>query len=409
MATIAYKEGLDNLNTWKNEKLAVADIEAETESLRNRDVWLGAITNVKDQFVLDMKTLQDQLFDMLENIRDAYTNNKLSQLHCNTVYDMRNIISRLIEEMIAYIRGAGNAAGETLSEGVESAQALMEVARDSYEGAVNPGSDLSASEYAITLTKGNGLLIAADSVLDSVVTDSLVDLINSDDVLEAANEEFDEFITELGQIPDWDGERGVWSVNIANSSITPYIQLIADITEMLAKIPILSVRGRDSDRVRVQSLIRGVDKDFKRLKRHNSLVINVLSSYTPYMGSEAGDLMKILSSAGLLSTFATTMSIASLATSIASNFTDQFGDELPNYKNCALGYPDLYADGIILRGSTDLAMNMQDPKLENGFQSELEKSDRDKKTVYLKEEIANVDFDRQFGGPDSNLLGNDVG
>ena len=402
---IVYKEDLETLNTWKKEKLAIAELEAETLALSNKDVWIKAFTDAGEQFIIDMKTLEDQLFDMLENIKDAYVQNKLSQLHCNTIYDMRNIISRLIEEMIAYMRDFGNASAELLSQSVDSAKSLIEVARDTYESATAPGVDLSASEYAASLTSGNGALLAADSILDSTVTDELIDIINADDVLAAEDKEFDDFIKELGLIPDWDGETGVWAVNMPNSSISPYIQLIVDITEMLAKVPVLSVRNKDSDRDRVKSLVNGVRKDFSRLGNHNNLVKSALNLYTPYIGSEAGDLMKILSRAGLLQTFANTMSIGAMVTSLAANFSDQFGNEVPNYDNCSTSYPDLFTDGSILDGSTDKALDVQDPKLEDEFQNTLEESERDKRLMYMKNEIAHADFEKVPDGGDDDLLG----
>jgi len=402
-----YNQRLELLKTWRVEQLESANIEAEYEALKNKDTWIKAITDTGEQFMSDMRTLEDELFNMLENIKNAYVQNRESQLHCNNIYNMRSIITALVKEMISYMRSFGNAAGETLALAVGSAQSLIEVAEDTFTTATDPGFDYSASELAGSLSIGHGTLLAADAILDSAVTDKLTELINSDDILQAENDQFDEFIQELALIPDWDGRTNVWSVNMVNSSISPYIQLIADITEMLTKVPILSVRNRDSDKRRVQSLIKSVTKDFRVLSRHNSLVGNTLSSYTPYMGSEVGDLMRILSNSGLLKTFATTMSIASLVADITANFTDQFGDEFPNFENCSAdgAYPELFTGDLALKGLTNYNLNMQDPKLQNGTQAKWEENSNDRRIPELRDELRFTDYTKQDDGDERNTLG----
>lgn len=404
---LVYNQRLENLKTWKTEQLELANLEAESEALVNKDTWIGAIADTGSQFVDDMRVLGDELLDMLNNIKDAYVQNKESQLYCNNIYDMRNIIIGIVKEMISYLRSTGNAAGKVLAAAISESQSLMEVAEQTYTVATDPGFDYSASELSRSLSIGHGTLLAADAVLDSVVTDKLIELINADDVLQAENDEFDEFIEKLALIPDWNGKTGVWSVDILNSSISPYIQLIADLTEMTAKVPILSVRNRESDRRRVQSLIKGVKKDFAVLRRHNSFVANTLSSYTPYIGSEAGDLMKILASSGLLKNFATAMSITSLVTDIVSNFSDNFGDEFPNYENCTASdaYPELFVNPAILKGMTNNNLNMQDPKLQNQTQAKWENNNNDKKVPEIRDELKHTDYTKLDNNDETQVLG----
>lgn len=391
--TFKYKERLSNLETWKEERLLAADVEAQTEALANKDVWISAVTSVRNQFVIDMKTLEDELFDMLENIKDAFIQYESSRLHCNTIFNIRGIISTLVEEMVAYMRRFGNAAVGPLVSSLETADSYMEVARDRYQDATDPRTNLSSVEYVKELSIGHGSLITAESIIDATVSDGLIDLINQDDVLSAEDAEFDEFIRQLSLIPDWDGETNVWAVDPANASISPYIQLIANITEMLAKTPILSVRNRDSDRSRVNSLMNGVKNDFKTLRRHNSRVMNVLTSYTPYIGSEAGDLMKLLSRAGLLKTFSTTMSLSTLVTTLLSNYETTIGNEFPTYKNCSESYPELFSDEATLGGAVDNKINARDPKLEDEYQARLEGSDLERRIMKSREKLAIEDYE----------------
>ncbi len=404
---IKYNERLELLNTWKKEKLAAAELAAETETMTNSSTWAKAFSDLGDQFSSDMQLLVGQLEEMLGNIKDAYIQNKLSQLHCNTIYDIRNLIRNLVKQMIAYMRGFGNVAGEGLANSFESAQFLVESSRDKYQAHTNPGFEWSSFEMSSALNSGHITLIAANAILESTVTDSLIDLINSDDVLKSEDEQFDNFLEELRKIKDWDGAIGVWSVDIAHGSVSPYIQLIADITEMLAKVPIMSVRNRASDRRRVKSIINTVRNDFRVLRRHNGVVANTLSSYTPYMGSEAGNLMKLLAGAGLLESFASTMSIAALVTDLASNWRDNFGDEWPTLESCSApgAYPELFTDDSISRGASENFLNMPDPKLSNETQDKIEDNDNDKEVRHVAKEVRDTNFTDLDNGDDGNLKG----
>jgi hypothetical protein len=365
---LEYENALDLLELEKKEKLAIAESVAETEAVTNGETYVNAFSDLGSEFSSDMRRLGDCLIELLEHIRDAYKENKKSQLHCNTVYDSRNIITNIVKEMVSFLRNGSNKAANAVIAAVEAAQSGIEIVEENFIEATekfeNPDrGSVSASEMALKVAGGNVLLKTADAGLEASITESLVDLINSDDILQSANKEFDEFAARLFQIPDWDGEVGVWSVALINSSVSPYIGLIADITEAVAKVPILSFTGSEADKKRVSSLIKAVDKRFRVLSRHNGIVAQTLQSYVPYSSSEAGDLKKFLDKAGLLGDFATGMSLTVLAADLATNFKGRLGNEWPSYDNCKTAYPDLFDKDILATAAVEKSANLEDPSV----------------------------------------------
>ena len=404
---LEYQQRLEIIDFLKQEKIEAANIQAQEEALANKQIWEKALLETGEIFIADMQVLEESLYNLLENMKNAYSWNKLSQLYCNNAHDIRNIITFLIKEIIAYIRDFGNATGPELATVFEGAQSLMEVAKDKYEDGTNPGADFTAFELSKLLSMGHASLVAADVTINSSVSDSLIDLINSDDVLASENEEFDEFIQKLERIPDWDGRVGVWAVSMTDSAINPYIKLIADITEMLAKVPILALRNREKDENRINSLFRGVGDKFRVLSRHNSAVANVLSSYTPYYGNEAGDLIKILSSAGLLENFASALSVASLVGDMIANYSLHFGTELPTVSNCKSAYSDLFKDEKTRKGLVSSKKNQVDARLtQNNAQAKFENKELDRINNQEENRSTNYDDLDDKKSTDGNLLGN---
>jgi hypothetical protein len=175
-------------------------------------------------------------------------------------------------------------------------------------------------------------------------------MINADDVLQSANQEFDEFIHKLYNILDWDTKIGVWTVDVLYSATPPCIQLIADAFTLITTVM--------SDKENAYNIITTMESRFRQLFNHNNYVKNVLESYQPYKISEAGDLTRMLSSAGLLDIFAKGLSVANIIENIISNTrAGKFNESIPTLKNCSKYYKDLYGDPAV---AETFVMSMED-------------------------------------------------
>ncbi len=389
-----YGRRLNRITSRRDLKLTNAKTKIEAETLVNSSLWVKAASGVAGQFDYDIGILGNELQALLENIKKASIKNKECQLYCNNIYNIKDIVRTLIRTIISYLRKGSNAAGSALASVIEGSQTLMEIvetdfldASDRYE---KPDKDISASELSITLTAGHTLLIGADSTLEAAVSDSLKNLINSDDLLVSENVELSTFIGKLYQIPDWDGKIGVWSTDIQNASLSPYIQMIADATTTLVKVPALSMTNRDKDRDRVKKIIRDIDSNFNKVKKHNRLVLNTLYEYTPFASSEAGDLKKLLDRAGLLQSFALVMSITTVVTELMVNYDTAFGDEWPTFSSCKDAYPDSFSDPDIAAAAAINERDVPSEKLNLDKQAAVEKSSND--NISLKKEITTADF-----------------
>lgn len=378
---LAYQNEVQNLDNQRKVALSRAEGEAEIEAIKQSSNITNNLKNVIGDFANDMQILQEQLTQLLDNTRDAFLKYKESQVLCGNIYDSRNIIKNIVNQLISLIRAGSNEAGQALSIPIETAQGLMEGVRDDFQDDVDryvaSDSGISSTELSLSVVLGNGGLTAAESLLNTSVTDSLIAIINSDDVLQASDERFEQFLQDLSDIPDWDGDRGVWAVDVVNSATSPYVQLVADCTEALAKIPALAITSKESDKRRISQLIRDVDDGFRTLNRHNRVVDNVLGSYTPYMASEAGDIKAILASAGLLRNFALAMSITTLAADILSTTKGELGDEFPTYQRCKDAYPDLFDNLDLAVSSVTSKQDMPAEQESNEFQEKSEEKEID--------------------------------
>lgn len=344
------------IDTERKIELHKAQLDATARSLVDKSAYVKAVGGVASEFVEDVRILGINLREFVDNAKSAYKAHMRSQNLCNTIYEIRNLIIRLIDQIITLLRKVSNASAEIAIKGLETAQSMLEVAEKEFVEVTadfeDPSAKISSIQLSTTNITGHGLLVSADAILSGTITDSLIDLINSDDVLGKANVDFENFTKELEKIPDWDGAlirangRRVsrWATNPSSSAISPYIQMIADATTILGKVPILALSNTVADREKVTDIIKSVNKTFRVLFTHNSKVADTLYSYRPYMTSEAGNLMRILSKAGnLLDGFALTLSLTTLITDITLSMTPSpLDDTVPTYANCRIHYPELY-------------------------------------------------------------------
>jgi len=378
---LEYATRLKALNVSKKEELAIAELNSSSQGIIDKSAYVESALGLAARFRNDMQVLSNELFQFIKNIKDAFLQYKRCQVMCNTIYNIEGLIKKLIGEIIKLLKNVGNGASSVIVKVLETSSALISFTHDKFEDNIDryedSSKDISTSEMSTTIVTGNGALMSANSALSASVTDSLIQLINSDDTMENSDDNFREFINNMANISDWDGKLNIWSVDHLNASVSPYSKLISDSTTMLAKIPKLAFSTDEEDRLKLRGTITVVNKLFKVLFAHNSEVSSVLYSYTPYRASETGDLKKILATANLLDQFALGMSITSLITELAMmNVEFSIDEALPTLSNCQAAYPDLYQDeGIqkaiaILKGSippVDIDKNIQNKREDNLF------------------------------------------
>jgi hypothetical protein len=340
----AYNTGLQT--EWK-EKLNVAELETNASASVNLSSYAKAVGGIASEFSFDIKLLGDEISNVYENMKNAYEQYIEYHNLCNTIYNIRNLIKNLINEIVSILKGSGNAAGATLIGPLDSASTLLEVTRDMFSKITVKDSNF---EMASKIILGHTTIGIADETLHATITQSLIDMINADDVLQSSNQEFDEFIHKLYNIPDWDTKIGVWTVDVLYSATPPYIQLIADAFTLITTVM--------SDKENAYNIITTMESRFRQLFNHNNYVKNVLESYQPYKTSEAGDLTRMLSSAGLLDIFAKGLSVANIIENIISNTrAGKFNESIPTLKNCSKYYKDLYGDPAV---AETFVMSMED-------------------------------------------------
>jgi len=315
---------------WK-EELHDADLKASYQAIIDKGIYYKAAGGAKAEFASDMQALSIAVSDLYNNMKKAYERYLEYHNLCNTIYNIRTVIKALISELVEMIRMAGNAAGKPLIGTLNNARAMLQATYNSFDKMAIKNTKM---EMASRLSSGHIAIGAADSMMHARITNSLIALINADDVLESGAEEFDEFIKRLYNIPDWDGKIGVWAVDLVGCTTPPYIQLIADSFDLLTKV----FSGEAPEK------IYEMNGRYRKLLNHNGYVGDVLNSYHPYRASEVVDLTNILSNAGLLQEFTQTLSILNLTSVVASSFSDGVSDMVPSLKNCKRSYPELYKD-----------------------------------------------------------------
>jgi hypothetical protein len=357
-----YNADLNKLQAEWKEAVHLAELKSSAETSVNAGAYARAIGGIKAEFSLDMQLLAVEVSGLYNNLKGAY--DRYIEYHslCNTIYNIRNLIKNLIGSLITMMNGVGNAAGKAATAPLEEASTLLEVTKDMFDKVTAKDSNF---EMASKIIVGHTTIGAADESLHATITQSLVDMINADDALLSGNKKFDEFITRLAAIPDWDSIRGVWAVDLQASATPPYIQLIADAFDLISKV--------FSDKEASYDSVIKMNKRFKQLINHNAYVYNTLLSYQPYRTSEAGDLMRILSKAGLLDGFAKSISVVNVIESVISTVVKGgLDDSVPNLKNCSATYKDLYGDPVVAESFAMSGCDIPAPQYDVSFISKCE-------------------------------------
>lgn len=387
------------LEARRKEQLAGADARASAQAFVDGSNYVKAAQGLSGQFSYDMQNLIQNLGEFVENIKDAYLSYKASQALCNSIVRSRDLIRKLIGEIIAMLRKVGNEASDMVIRVLESTESLLDVTREDFQAVVNSYTSAEEKvgpiEMSTTLVRGHGMLLSGDALLKSTINDALVDLINADDVLEDADGSFSRWIADMEKIPDWDGKEGVWAVSLLQSATAPYLGMIAKATRLLRKAPRLAISNRPRDQEQMSKLVRELNNSFRTVGSHNSYVYGVLTSYTAPMSSEAGNLRRILASAGLMNAFALSMSLVALVADITAMVVNyDLDDVLPTYKNCKGAYPEDFTEADLALSSVMDRYNFPEPLYNLNFQSRMETGNSAAENIaYLRERLAGTNYD----------------
>jgi hypothetical protein len=370
----------DLIESLRKNKLAAAETQANIQAVINSSAYIKSIGGIAAEFSYDVQMVGKSAKEFLENMRDAYVNYKRCQASCNSIYNIRSLITNLINEIIDIMQDKMTSSSKVASGILNQSASMIEVALDKLNDSANKyevsDGSISSTELASSIIVSNSLLIAADTLVESSITKSLMDLINADDVLIAENEEFDDFILRLESIVDWDGNKVTWVADPYSNMLTPYIQVISDATSLVTKILTLSTTVDNKDRTAIKNMIIRSGKNYKSLISHNLKVTSVLESYTPYSPQSYINLKRLLSNAGLLNTFAITLSVKSMVNSIVAMFSTNplSRDNIPTYKNCMKHYPDMFESFDIAMASVMARNNVPAAELSINFQNSVEKN-----------------------------------
>jgi hypothetical protein len=391
------------IETERKEKLQLASLQATTQASIDGSAYVKAIKGLGAEFVYDMEILLKTIKSLASNISKAYIENKRCQHMCHAIYTIRELISNLINELIYLIRKTTIGSVKVASKSIDSAQTLLEVVNDKFTSCVDRYEDVTSKisdiEMSLTVVAGNELLLSAEAILNSTITRSLIDHINSDDVLKEANKDFEEFYKKLEDIPDWDGKKNAWAVQTIGLAASPYIKLTTDSATLVIRVPTLSLSNSRTDRQELIQFMMDLQRIFNTILVHNLYVTEVLNSYTPYMSSEIGNLMRILSNAGLLETFANGLSIVATISDITKNVIKSGIDSFAvTSENCMSSYPDLYKSPDAARASALFKYNMPARTADLSFLKKCEDKDYDR--IGVQSYIKNINFNNMINEED---------
>jgi len=398
----SYKRML--LDTEKKEKLQIAALKATAISALDGGAYAGALSGAAARFVYDIELLLKTLQSLALNIGLAYAENKKCQNLCRAMYGIRYFITNLINEIIDLIRKTNVGSTKLAETAVDKAQTLLQVVEARFASSIgryeSVSEKISEVELSGLVVAGHGLLISADSVLNSTITQSLIDHINSDDVLLAANEDFEDFVRELANIPDWDGKRNEWAAGDGIHFFTsPYFKITTDSASMAIKAPSLALSSRQEDRDELVNFLISVKSAFNTILAHNIYVSEVLNSYTPYMTSELGNLKRILAGAGLLDVFANSMSVASVIKDIYRNMLYRSEDSfIVNDANCQAAYPELYESPEATKAVAYKRSNLTARTIDSKFLAKVEANEIER--IARRTFVDNTDFNAMMNDDD---------
>lgn len=347
---IDYQFQLEKLDAWKELKTNQVKADAEYKSRTNMSNYIETYKGLMSKFNYDMIHMMKELSEYYENVKSASKNYFESLDYCNKLYNIRQLLrGNLLNGVLYLMRKSSSAAIDVAINQIERVKAMSEMVHDMYQKEIDKYKNYSVtdSEMCLKLNNGHQILLTANANLDAVITKSLIDMINSNELLTDKTGEFNDFIKRLGDIKDFGGKPG-WVKQLDGATVANYYSLIADTVTMTEKLPSACTSKNEKDRSEIDKLFSRVRNDLRSLLTHNSAVYNVLNSYVPYASSEAAELIAMLQRIGCLEEFSKSLSVLIIGAKIAKDtcrtFSGGFLQAIPTYSNCKSAYPDIYKD-----------------------------------------------------------------
>ena len=331
--------------------IEVAKTKATARAAKNKDLYVGILNDISDQFQYDMQLLKQALLDFLSNLGKAYVHYRICQSMTYTTYNIRAVINLIISQVIKILNGVGNGAGEAVEGVLRLTKALLESVQELYSDSLRRFSSaeesISSTGLAANLARGNASLIMADTATSATITQTIINAINANELMEEEQNRFNVLVKRIEAIRDWDGKPNVWGSNPADASSPPYGRLIASTTGTIATMITVGLIPNERAVTAIRNRLVETSRLFKSLIRHNSEVSSALNSYAPPTSIYVEKVKDELEKAGplwlILSAFSMTLAlgmIAGNALDSLAGFSDP--DDIPSVKNCQKFYSDLF-------------------------------------------------------------------
>lgn len=401
-ADVEWAADIRNNNNNRASALSSVDAKAMYMAIKESSAWEFSTIHFQDDMIL----LTDALNNILDDVKMAYENNKMCQIYCNTCYNSKSLIQTLVREIINILRIFGNSSASLLVNGLQFSQSLITGSLNGLQKAKtrkeDPSDKISACELSLAASINRTKLVLADSSNSTIVTESLIKVINSSAFMTSENHEFENFILHLSQIPDWDGKRNVWAVNPLESSINPYIALIADLFDLLVSVPALSFSGNQDDVKKSINMINTVKQRLQSINSHLNYVMQVLKSWEPFKSDEIFNIKKVLDMAGLTNAFAQSLALTSIMAEIGMEINDSLNSPPANLDSCSANnaYPELFSD---IPDFNEYKANKERDKINSGALAVASPSSQNINeknygpTMALRMELKNYDICTQVG------------
>lgn len=359
-AGMKWKKGIESLDMWRREQMIIAEINARKNTLTNGSMYKKIIGGVIEEFKFDMERIADELDEFADNVKKAYIFNKKCHLACSSIVKMKSIITKLISFIIVALQKTGNNAAGMLNKGLTRASSMMETAYDhlaDIDIRVKQREDVTASEMAIKVSTSHVLCVSSDALMSAIVVESLIDLINSDTLINESDDDYKRLLDNLRKVKDWNSSDKSWADKFIGGDISPYLSMVASARMLLLRLPMMAIGGSKRSQKKISEKIRELYGKYKSVRTHNIDVQNALLTYDAWQPPQITKLIKILSALGRLGAlFGAAMDLAALVKDMIDMARQASADEeIPTLDSCMRYYPELFKTGTGKMAVTEMA------------------------------------------------------
>lgn len=293
---------------WYEGELVHVRADAMAKATREiKSMVQGVGNDIAKAFAADVKILKQQSTILLNSIKDAFIEYKQCQSFCGATYNSIALIKFIVQWWIkALVSNAGSGAANLPLNTMKGARSIIRGVEEKFMeqlSELGSGADVdgvaSAAKASSQLTSGHMRLLVSNALLQGTITPALINLLNLENVLGAELDSFNEFKTRVYNIPDFNGNVGVWGTGAASGllDVGKYSQLLGDIARMTSAV-IGGVAGTQSARNKAMAAIANVNNDMSDISNHNARVMSVLLSWSPPQNADSQELQRTIEAAG---------------------------------------------------------------------------------------------------------------